>query len=72
MNGYESRTDVISSVVVFLSILIMQLFNHLSIFKYVDKMATILVVFLIMKIGFELLRENISIVVEEQETDTDI
>lgn len=69
-SGYESSTDVISSVVVFVSVLIMQLASIISIFKYADMMATILVGLFILKIGFDILKENMSTILEEQETDT--
>lgn len=68
-SGYESRTDVISSVVVFLSVLLMQLSTWFSYFQYADKVATIVVGIFIIKIGYNILKENISTILEEQETD---
>lgn len=68
-SGYESSTDVISSIVVFVSVLLMQLSNLCSVFKYADMVASILVGILIVKIGFDVLKENMSSILEEQETD---
>ncbi len=68
-SGYESSTDVISSIVVLISVLLMQLGNIFSIFKYADMIATILVGLFILKIGIEVLKENMSTILEEQETD---
>lgn len=68
-SGYESSTDVISSVVVLISALLMQISDKLSIFKYSDMIASLIVGILIIRIGFSVLKENISIMLGEQETD---
>ena len=68
-SGYESRTDVFSSVVVFISILFMQMAKKIPIFQYADVVAMLLVGLLILKIGFELLKENVSSILDEQERD---
>ncbi len=68
-SGYESSTDVISSIVVLISVLLMQLGSIIPILKYADIIATILVGLLIMRIGFNILKENMSNILEEQETD---
>lgn len=70
-SGYESSTDVISSVVVFISVILMQLSNVCKIFKYADMIASIVVGLLIVKIGYQILSENMSIILEEQETNTE-
>lgn len=67
-SGYESSTDVISSVVVFVSILLMQLSSIWGLFRYADMIASILVGLLIIKIGYDVLKENLSTILEEQET----
>lgn len=67
-SGYESSTDVISSIVVFISVLLMQLSKIFEIFKYADMVASIVVGLLIIKIGYQILSENMSIILEEQET----
>lgn len=69
-SGYESSTDVISSVVVFISILLMQLSPFFSPFKFSDMIASILVGILIIKIGFQVLQENLSNILEEQVMDS--
>lgn len=68
-SGYESKTDVISSAIVFLSAILMRFSDTVSILKYADMIAMILVGFLIIKIGFDVLKNNISTILEEQETD---
>lgn len=67
-SGYESRTDVISSIVVLVSVVLMQLSKYIDILKYADVVATIIVGILIVKIGYNLLRENLSLLLDEQVT----
>ena len=59
-SGKESLSDVISSLVVFLSVLLSKLSDINPIFKYSDKVAMIIVGILVLKISFEILKENIS------------
>lgn len=59
-SGKESLSDVISSLIVFLSVLLSKLTNINPIFKYSDKIAMIIVGILVLKISFEILKENIS------------
>lgn len=66
-SGKESRADVISSLVVFLSAILGLFSNHLPILKYSDKVAGIIVGILIIKTGFIILKENLSILLGEQE-----
>lgn len=68
-SGYESSTDVISSIVVLISSILMQFTEQITILKYADKIATIIVGLFIIRVGFNILKENISIIVGEQETD---
>lgn len=68
-SGKESRMDVISSIVVFISVIFMQLSDYISILKYSDKIASILVGLFIIKAGFSILKDNASIVLGKQETD---
>mgnify|MGYP000895452225 CR=1 FL=1 len=68
-SGRESRADVISSIVVLISSILMQLDNE--ILKYADIVASIIVGIFIVKIGFDILKENISIILDEQETDNE-
>lgn len=66
-SGHESRADVISSIIVLISILLMNLED--KIFSYSDIVASIIVGLFIIKTGFEVLKENISDIIGEQETD---
>lgn len=68
-SGEESRTDVISSIVVLVSVLLMQLGSINKIFIYSDLLASIIVGLFILHIGYTVLKDNISIVLGEQETD---
>lgn len=67
-SGKESSTDVISSIVVLFSALLMQLARYNSIFIYADKIASTIVGMFIVKVGFDILKENISTILGEQET----
>lgn len=71
-SGKESRTDVISSIVVLLSSVLIQFSNKISYLKYADIVATIIVGLFIIRVGFLILKENISILIGECETDKDI
>lgn len=59
-SGKESFTDVISSIIVFISILLSRLSETNNIFKYSDKLAMTFVGIMIIKISTEIFKENIS------------
>ena len=65
-SGKESRADVFSSIFVLLSIILMQFSNKLSILKYADILSTIVIALFIIKTGFNILKDNIGILLEEQ------
>lgn len=71
-SGKESSADVISSVVVLVSVIFMKLSDIIEIFKYADTIATIIVGIFIVKVGFDVLRENISYILGEQETSEEL
>lgn len=66
-SGKESSTDVVSSIVVLVSSVLMQL--DVNFFKYSDIIASIIVGIFIFKVGFDILKENISNILGEKETD---
>lgn len=68
-SGYESKTDVISSIVVLVSSIMMILSTKIEILKYADIVASIIVGLFIIKTGFILLKDNISTILGETETD---
>ncbi|HPF82700.1 MAG TPA: cation diffusion facilitator family transporter [Bacilli bacterium] len=68
-SGYESRTDVISSIVVLISSVLMLLSEKIEILKYADVVAMIIVGLFIIRTGYKLLVENISTILGEKETD---
>lgn len=70
-SGIESKTDVLSSIVVLVSIILMRLSNTYEIFKYSDLIATIIIAIFIIKTGFNVLKDNLSMVLESQVTDTE-
>ncbi len=59
-SGKESKADVISSLVVLSSVLLSKLSNIDKIFSYSDKAAMILVSILILKIAYDIIKENLS------------
>lgn len=65
-SGKESSTDVVSSIVVLVSSVLMQL--NINFFKYSDIIASIIVGIFIFKVGFDILKENISNILGEVET----
>lgn len=68
-SGKESRADVISSVIVLVSVILMQL--NMKVFNYADLIASVIVGLFIIKVGFDILSENISDILGEQETNKD-
>ena len=68
-SGKESSTDVYSSIVVLISIFIMQFSSVHFLFGYADIIGTIIVGIFIVKVGFDVLKDNISFILGEQETD---
>lgn len=68
-SGKESRADVVSSIFVLLSAICMQLQSIVPIMKYADILASIIVGFFIVHTGFLLIKENVSVIIGEQETD---
>ena len=70
-SGYESRSDAVGSIGVFLSVIVMHLSRYINIFKYADKVATIIIAILIIKTGFNILKENIGLLLGEQLIDED-
>ncbi len=68
-SGKESRMDVISSVIVLMSIVLMQF--DVKILNYADIVASLIVGLFIIKVGFDILTENVSDILGEQETNKD-
>lgn len=68
-SGKESRMDVLSSIVVLVSAILMQLDFISDLFLYSDIVGGVIVGLFIFKTGFETIRENASVVLGEQETD---
>lgn len=66
-NGKESSADVISSLFVLLSCILMQFSKTYSFLKYSNLIATIIVGLLIIKTGVSIIKENISSILGEQE-----
>jgi len=69
-SGKESFTDVISSVVVLISILLSQLGEVNGIFIYADMLAMIIIGILVLKIAYNILKENFSSLLGKQVTDS--
>lgn len=65
-SGKESKADVYSSIFVLLSILLMQFSDQISILKYANLTATLVISLFIIKTGYDIMKDNISILLEEQ------
>ena len=68
-SGKESKADVYSSIFVLISIVLMQFSNELKILKYADMFSTVIIALFIIKTGFNILKDNIGILLEEQVLD---
>lgn len=71
-SGKESRADVYSSIVVLISSILVQFSNKINIFSYSDVVATIIVGIFIIRTGFLIIKENLSVLIGEQESNGDI
>lgn len=71
-SGKESSMDVISSIFVLISSLLMQLSNKINIFKYSDKIVSIIIGIFIIKTGISIIKESISKILDERENDKKI
>lgn len=71
-SGKESSTDVISSIFVLVSSVLMQFWNTYPVLKYSNLIATIVVGLLIVKTGFDLIKDNVSFIIGKQEMDMNI
>ena len=68
-SGKESSADVVSSIIVLISGILMQFTNTIEIFKYADIIASIIVGIFIIHTGFSILKENISQILGRREDD---
>lgn len=68
-SGNESRTDVYSSLVVLFSTMLMLMSDQIPILVYSDMIASIIVGGFIIRIGYNLLKENVGSILGEVETD---
>lgn len=66
-SGKESRMDVISSIVVLCSSILMQFNKYISFLKYSDIVAAIIVGLFIIKAGFNIIKENTSVILGERD-----
>lgn len=64
-SGKESKTDIYSSIVVLVSGILMQFSDRIPFLKYADIVASIIVGIFIIKVGFDVLKENISSILGE-------
>ena len=65
-SGKESGADVISSIFVLISVGLMHLSKYYKIFEYADMVGMIIVALFIIKVGYDILKENVSTLLGEQ------
>lgn len=70
-SGKESRSDVISSIVVLLSSILIQFGEKIHIFLYAEKIAAVIVGLFIFFVGFGIMKDNVSILLGKQEENED-
>lgn len=71
-SGKESSMDVISSLFVLLSSILMQISDKYPLLKYSNLVATIIVGILVAKVGLNIIKENMSTIIGEQANDVNI
>ncbi len=65
-SGKESKADVLSSLFVLVSIIIIQFAPKVPFLIYIDIVGTILIAFMIIKTGYSVLMDNLSTIIGEQ------
>lgn len=70
-SGKESEADVYSSVIVLISSILIQFESYFHPLIYIDKIAGIIVGIFIVKAGFDIIKENINVLIGSQEDETD-
>ena len=70
-SGRESYTDVYSSLLVLIVIILSQFSSKFRFLKYVDMIGTILISILIIVMGIKLLIQNLSLLIGEAELSSD-
>lgn len=68
-SGTESKSDVISSLFVLISMIVIQFSNVIPLFKYADIIATIIISLFIIRTGYLILIDNLSKIIGEQISD---
>jgi len=66
-SGHESKMDVLSTAIVIISTILVQFDNE--ILKYADIAASVIIGIFIVRVGYNILKDNISIILDEEETD---
>ena len=66
-SGKESRTDVISSLFVLIASILVQFSDKVDFLKYFDIVASIIIGMFIVRTGFLIVKENVSVILGEQE-----
>lgn len=68
-SGKESSMDVISSIVVLISSVLIQFSDEIYMFKYADKISTIIIGLFIIKTAIDVLKSNINLIIGEVVSD---
>ena len=71
-SGNESRTDVISSIFVLISSILIAFSNYVGLFKYSDKIAGIIVGIFIVITGYKIIKENTTMLMGQKADDKDL
>lgn len=69
-SGEESKTDVISSIIVLLSSICIAFSKYVDILKYSDKVASIVVGIFIVVTGYKIIKENATMLMGQKADDT--
>ncbi|MGN1000317.1 MAG: cation diffusion facilitator family transporter [Bacilli bacterium] len=69
-SGKESYTDVYSSILVLVVIILSQFYDKINVLKYSDMIGSILISVLILSMGIKLLFQNLSLLIGESEQDS--
>jgi len=70
-SGEESKADEISAVIVLITSILSQYSNYIEVFKYADVVGSVIVSILIIITGFKIFKSSISMILGEQEENTE-
>jgi len=71
-SAIESKTDILSSICTLLVVVSSYLSKYIEILKYIDKVGALLISLFVLKTGYNIIKENISLMIGEVESNPSV